>query len=276
MTGFITDQQAAQTCSLAGLATMKGKMVKLQQLQAALVQHMREAEEAKDHSNVVRYALFGLRIVKASCDAAIGITGAALEGPFGKLSAAYSGATPFAENIGKTIAGEKVGAAGWVKAANSAGSAMLEKSGLDGVAKGAAELQFIKSDIVVDAFAQNEEDLLKDTARYAEKIALISAEALKKKGLVKFYSISKEVVLVADSYASAYKELKSNDMSATLDASVRGFKLSLARLDRQLVLLGAEISRCDAQLRAQGALTAPVSAADHLFESPARAMFSLP
>ena len=255
---------------MAGLATMKGRMIKLTQLRAALDQHVREAEEAKDNSNVIRYALFGLRIVKASCDAAIGITGAALEGPFATLSAAYSGATPFAENIGMTIAGEHVGAAGWVKAGNAAGTALLEKSGLEGVAKGAAELQFIKSDIVVDAFEQNEDDLLKDTARYAEKVALIALEAAKKKGAAKFYAISKEVVLVASSYASAYKELKSNDMSATLDASVRGFKLSLARLDRQLNLLAAEIVRCDAQLRAQGTLTGPISPETYLMQLHSR------
>jgi hypothetical protein len=270
--GFIGDTKAVQACSLKGVATIKGKIVKLMSLQGMVRQQINDAGEARSHGELIRWALFGLRVTKASCDATISIVAEVVGevpvvgGKVKAISAIYSGATPMAENLGKAMAGQPIGAGGWIKAGTAGARAAINTTMPEGAMRDVVELQTFKSDIVVDAFSQDEQGLLKDVYSYNEKVALMGASAAGWKAAAKVYNVGKEVVTVGKAYADAYSELKANDQSAMWDGTIRNLRLTLSRLDGQILVLRRQVTACEAELMAKGSLSQRISPVDRLIQ----------
>jgi hypothetical protein len=271
--GFLDDRKSVQACSLAGVATMKGKIVTLIGLQGMIQQQINEAGEARSHGELIRWALFGLRVTKASCDATISIVAEVMGavpvvgGKVKAISAVYSGATPMAENLGKVIAGQQVGAGGWIKAGTAGARAAMKTTMPEGTMRDLVELQTFKSDIVVDAFSQDEHGLLKDVYKYNEKVGLMAAKAAGWKTGAKVYNVGKQVVTVGKAYADAYSELKSNDQSAMWKGTMRNLRLTLSRLDGQILVLRQRVTTCEAELAAKGRLSQRIEPVDYLMRS---------
>jgi hypothetical protein len=136
----------------------------------------------------------------------------------------------------------------------------------EGTMRDVVELQTFKSDIVVDAFSQDENGLLRDVYKYNEKLALMGAKAAGWKAAAKVYNVGKQVVMVGRAYADAYSELKSNDQSAMWSSTVRNLRLTLSRLDGQILALRRQVTACEAELMAKGSLSQRIGPADRLIQ----------
>lgn len=264
--GMITDQKSIQTCSLSGLATMRGKEVELLQIRAAMIANSKEADAATDYADLMRTALFGLQLTKAACDAVLGIVGALAEGPAKGIAQGYSIASPLAEAGGKFIAGAPAGDS-LRKGFDAAAKVGLKNSKLDSGIRDVVELKKIQSDIVVDAVTSDYQRLRADLYAYGEKLAKMTAEAVKNKTVGKVLDVGKTLYKAATAYMSAYDEYKDNDMSRAMDGAKKTFRTYQASIERRLIVLQHEISECEGALVKQGALKIDAftsSAADSL------------
>ena len=247
--GAIYDMQSFQRCTLSGLSTMKGKLVKLQELRRGFETSVREVDAARNQMEVASALLFGLKLVKASCDAVISI-GGELGGPQLKaLSAGYEGLNPFAENAGKLAAGQRVGAGDWVKAATSGANAVAGRF-TNGAITDVIELQKIKSDIVVDAVNGDVESVLKGVfVDYLGKITTMSLQYVGRETAAKYVNVGKEIAETGYAMAKAYEEFRQNSDTSSFEGNKRFFQSQLFKVQRQIDTLQLLIARCEAELR---------------------------
>jgi hypothetical protein len=259
--GAIYDTQAVQSCNLAGIALMKGKIVKLQQLQQSIEANWRECEKARSAAELNNAVLLSLKLVKASCDSFLGIAEDITSGtPIGiaakRINAAYNGVDQFATIAGKKIAGEKVGGAEWTKASNAAASNafkfVVPQHELDDL----VSLQKIKTDIIVDAVAQDEKSIAKDMQSYGWKLGEMTAKAIdkgidqaSKKVWGRFVKVGKQLVGASQKMWKAYEDWKHDDMNASLEGIKRSFKAQHMHVQQQIDALVKAIADCELVLR---------------------------
>lgn len=249
--GAIYDPQSFQRCTLSGLSTMKGRLVKLGELKRGLETSMREVDGARTQMEVASAVLFGLKLVKASCDAFIGIGGELGGRPLKVVSGVYKAATPFAENTGKLIGGQRVGAGDWVKAATGGISAAT------GIVKGGpiadlVELKKIQSDIIVDAVNGDTKSVLKGVfVDYLGKVTTMSFEYLGREATAKYVNVGREIAETGYKLAEAYEEYRGNSDTTMYDGSKRLFQSQLFKAQRQIDNLQSWVTSCEAQLSAQ-------------------------
>lgn len=245
----ITDPSVRQSCSLAGISMMRGKLVDLDKLQKLIEQNIVEAEEAETKGDLINAALFALRIIKASCDATIGILATALPGPASKaVAAGYGAAEPFATNVGKLSAGQSVSGKEWAKAGNAAlmnGVKMADKTD---TLSDFYSLTKIKNDIIIDAAAQDEKAIIKDLANYGIELTKMSVKFAGKKTWGKVISIGKQLVTAGQKYVEAYKEMKDGDISAQLQGAKRMANAQLLRVQQQIGTLRQALSDCELEM----------------------------
>ena len=259
--GAIYDEQARQSCSLAGITLMKGKITRLQQLQRSIEANWREAEQARSSAELNNAILLSLKLVKASCDAFIGIAGS-MAGPKGEvIDKIYGAADPFATIAGKMIAGDKVNGSEWAKAANTGVSSALGAK-FDKFSD-VIDLQKVKTDLVVDAIAQDEKSLLEDMQNYGTKVAEMTAKhadsvresaaraagkTVAKAAWGRFVAVGKNLITAGQKFATAYEEWKQDDMNATLEGIKRQAKAHHLRVQQQIDALTQAIGDCELSL----------------------------
>lgn len=117
---FIQDKDMAQTCSLAGIATMKGKATELRSLAKLVADQIREVDKEKDFAGLINKALLVSKVVKATADAFIDLA-STVTGPQGdKVSAGYSALSQFGSGASKMANGQSGGLAEMAKGGVSA------------------------------------------------------------------------------------------------------------------------------------------------------------
>lgn len=265
--GMVTDNQTMRTCNLAGLATMKGKETDLLKIRAAMIANIREADGATTYADVMRTALLGLQLTKATCDAALGIAGAVAEGPLKAIATVYAGATPMAEFAGKSMASGTFNKADAIKAANKSALAAVKMSKISNDMKDVVELKSIQTDIVVDAVNSDFDKIKRDMIALGEKMVKMSLNAIKQKSVSKIYDVTKQVYKAGQAYLTAYEEYRSNDMSGAMEGAKRTFRIYQGMIERQLLVLQREVGECETALYKQGVLSGDYfkpKAEDHL------------
>ena len=244
----VTDPSVRQSCSLAGISMMRGKLVDLDKLQKLIEQNIVEAEEAETKGDLINAALFALRIIKASCDATVSIL-ADFTGPAGKaVDLAYGAADPFASNVGKLTAGQKVSGAEWAKAGNAA-----VMNGVQAVTKNdnlgdLASLTKIKSDIIIDATAKDEKAVIEDLASYGVELTKMSVKYAGKETWGKVINIGKQLVGAGQKYVEAYKEMKDGDISGQMQGVKKMANAQLLRVQQQIGALRQALTNCEMEM----------------------------
>ncbi len=246
--GAILDPGARQSCSLAGVSMMKGKLVQLEDLQKIIENNIVEADQAETEGDLIRAMLFSLRVIKATCDATIGIL--VNFAPVGGkvVGAVYGGAEPFATNVGKLTAGQKVTGTEWAKAANAGAMNAIKGANPDGIAGDFASLQKFKNDIIIDAVNQDEKAILKDLANYGIELTKMTVKYAGKKSWGKVIAVGKQLVTAGQKFAEAYKELKDGDISGQMQGAKRMANAQLLRVKQQIGTLRQVIGDCELEL----------------------------
>jgi hypothetical protein len=246
--GAIYDKQAVQSCSLAGITLMKGKLIELRQLQRSIDTNWREAEQARSSAELNNALLLSLKLVKASCDAMIGVLASAA-GPQGKVvGAVYGGLDPFAKILGKGIAGDHIQAQEWAKAANAGASAAFAVASPNSPYADVVCLQKIKTDLLVDALAQDEKAVMKDLQSYGVKLTEMSLKFAGQQTWGRVVSVGKQLVGAGQQYAKAYAEWKQDDLNSTFDGVKRMAKAQHLQVQQQIDALITAISNCEAPI----------------------------
>lgn len=264
--GAVFEAQAVQSCSLAAISLMKGKIVRLQQLQRSIEANWRECEKARSTAELNNAVLLSLKLVKASCDAFLGIAEAvATTGPLAKtpvgaaakrVNAAYSGLEPLATIAGKRLAGETVAATEWTKAGNAVASNAFKFVAPNHDLDDVVSRQKIKTDLVVDAIAQDEKSISRDMQSYGWKLGEITAKAVdqgisaaSKKAWTRFVKVGRHFVGAAQKMWKSYEEWKRDDMNASLEGIKRSFKAQHMHVQQQIDALVRAIDECELTLR---------------------------
>lgn len=244
----ITDPSVRQSCSLAGISMMRGKLVDLENLQRLIEQNIVEAEEAETKGDLINAALFALRIIKASCDATIGIL-ADFTGPGGKVvDLAYGAADPFASNVGKLSAGQSVSGGDWAKAGNAALMAGLQKTTKNDSLGDFYSLTKIKNDIIIDAAAKDEKAIIEDLASYGVELTKMTVKYAGKETWGKVINIGKQLVGAGQKYVEAYKEMKNGDISSQMQGAKRMAKAQILRVQQQIGSLRQALTDCELEM----------------------------
>lgn len=247
--GAVFDPKARQSCSLAGISMMRGKLVDLEKLQKLIEQNIVEAEEAETKGDLINAALFALRVIKASCDATVSILATVDPTPVMKAWAAgYGAAEPFATNVGKLGAGQSVSGKEWAKAGNAAAMNGLKMANGDGTLSDFYSLTKIKNDIIIDAAAQDEKAILKDLTNYGIELTKMSVKFAGKKTWGTVISIGKQLVSAGQKYAEAYEELKAGDISSQMQGAKRMARAQLLRVQQQIAELRQAVVQCELSL----------------------------
>jgi len=267
--GICVEPKAVQTCSLANITLMKGKIVTLQQLQRSIEGNWRDCEKARSGAELNNAMLLSLRLVKASCDAVLGVAEAlapkVIEKQAKTVVAAYSAADPLATMVGKKFAGETVTGADWAKAATAGAASAAKVYGVRAGGPGgdlidsAASLQKVNADVVIDAIKQDESAIGKDMNAYVWKLAELTAKMYqtadnletksKASAFKKFAKISKQVIGTGLNFYKAYKDWKKDDMNASLEGIKKTFEAQHKHVQTQIDALVRTISDCENQLQ---------------------------
>ena len=244
----IYDPQARQSCSLAGVSMMKGKLVQLQDLQKIIENNIVEADKAETEGDLIRAMLFSLRVIKATCDATIGILVNFAPAGGKVVGAVYGGAEPFATNLGKLTAGQNVSGAEWAKAVNAGAMNAVKGANPDSIVGDLASLQKFKNDIIIDAVNQDEKAILKDLTGYGIELTKMTVKYAGAKTWAKVIGIGKQQVTAGQKFAEAYQELKDGDISGQMQGAKRMAKAQLLRVQQQIGALSQAIADCELTL----------------------------
>lgn len=234
-------QLATQSCTVENITIMRGEVMKLYDLRRMIQANIRETESARTESNIVNAVTFGLQVVKASCDVVLGVAGE-VYAPAKGISTAYSGLQPSAQLLGKEIAGQATTAQDWSKAANAGANAAIKRQlGVDSPFQNLVSLNKIKTDLLIDASAQDLGSVYKDVAAYAVTLSAWAAKEAGAKATGKVIKVGAEIAKAGVAYYGAYDDWKKNDMNATFDGIIAGSK-------KQLNLIGGQISELEKAL----------------------------
>ncbi len=241
---------STQTCSADNITIMRGQVMRLSGVRSMIWANIREAERAKSSASLLNNALFVARMVKASCDVIIGVAGE-LYPPAKGISLFYSGVTPAAENVvGKGLAGQTVTAQDYASAANAGGHAILKKLGGTSPLADLADYNKVKTDVVINAMARDEEGVYKSLGDYTVTLSAWAVETAGKTALSKGLKVGAELAKGGLAYRDAIKDWQSGDMDSTFDAGIAVSRRQLttitsriSELERTLIACGAEMPR---------------------------------
>jgi len=240
----IIKQLATQTCSVDNITIMRGQIMRLNGIRAMIWANIREAERAKDSASLVNNVLFGLQMVKATCDVVIGVAGEFLPAAAG-ISTIYSGVTPNAENLGKALAGQNVGGADLAKGTVAGlNAAVKQRLGTDSPLADVADLNKVKADLLINATALDEKAVMRSLADYAVVMSSWTAKLAGQAALGKAIKTTGEAIKAGFAYHAAYKEWTEGDMDATFDAGIALSKRHLTKISTQISTLEADLAAC--------------------------------
>lgn len=240
----IIKQLGLQSCSVDNIRIMRGQVIRLQGIRAMIWANIREAERSKDSASLVNNVLFGLQMIKATCDVILGVAGEVLPGAAGG-STVYSGITPNAENLGKFAAGQNVGGADLAKGATAGLNAVIkQRLGVDSPLADFADLNKVKADIVINATALDEKALIASLIDYGVVLSSWTVKAAGKATLGKVIKTGDELRKAGLAYHAAYVEWRDGDMDATFDAGIKMANQQLNTITNQIQTLETHLAMC--------------------------------
>lgn len=246
MDPIIIKQLATQTCSVDNITIMRGQVMRLNGIRAMIWANIREAERSKSSASLINNMLFGLQMVKATCDVIMGVAGEFVPAAAG-ISTVYSGVQPNAENLGKFAAGQNVGAADLAKGVNAGLHATVkQRLGVDAPLADLADLNKVKADLVINATALDEKALVGSLVDYGVVLGSWITKAAGKAAFAKAIKTTDEIRKAGLAYHSAFKEWDNGDMDSTFEAGI-------AMSHRQLTKITSRISTLENDLKACGA-----------------------
>lgn len=163
---IIIRQLAMQTCSVDNITIMRSQVMQLNGIRAVTWANIRETETSRSSVSLINNMLFGLQMVKATCDVIMDVAGEFVPAAAG-ISTVYSGVQPNAENLGKFAAGQNVRAADLAKGINAGLRATVkQRLGVDAPLADLADLKKVKADLVINATALDEKALVRSLVDY--------------------------------------------------------------------------------------------------------------
>lgn len=241
-------QLGLKSCSVDNIRIMRGDVVRLTMIRDMALADLRQAERSKNKASLANHVLFGLQMVKATCDVVLGVAGE-LSVVAKPISSAYSGLTPNAENLGKLIAGDKVGAADFAKGANAGLNSVIKKKlGMDSPLEDLADLNKVKADILINATAYDEKAVIASLWDYGVVLGAWMVKAAKNEALGKSIKTADEIRKAGLAYHAAYKEWKDGDVSASFKAGMRIVQKQVETITTQIQKLEKNLAACGADM----------------------------
>lgn len=237
-------QAATQSCTVENITIMRGEVMKLYDLRRMIQANIRETESAKSESNIVNAVLFGLQVVKATCDVVIGVAGEVYV-PAKGIATVYSGVQPSATLLGKGMSGQAISGQDVGKALNAGVTAGVKKGlGVDSPFQNLVGLNKIKTDLLIDASAQDMDSVYKDVAAYAVSLSSWAAKEAGAKAAGKVIKVGSEVAKAGVAFYAAYDDWKKNDMDANFDGIIASSKKQLNLISGQISELEKALMKC--------------------------------
>lgn len=248
MDPIIIKQLATQTCSVDNMTIMRGQVMRLNGIRMMILANIRDAERSKNSAWMVNNMLFGLQIVKATCDIVLGIAGEWIPGATG-VSSIYSAVQPNAENFGKLAAGQNVSGADVTKGANAGLNLLIKKRlGVDSPFSDFADLNKVKADVVINATALDEKALVSSLIDYGVVLSAWTAKEAGKAAVGKAIKTTDEIRKAGLAYHSAFKEWENGGMDSTFDAGMAISRRQLTKISSQISALESDLHACGAQM----------------------------
>lgn len=244
----IIKQLATQTCSVDNITIMRGQVMRLNGIRAMIWANIREAEQSKSSASLINNVLFGLQMVKATCDIVIGVAGEWIPAASG-VSTVYSGIQPNAENLGKLAAGQHVGGADFAKGGVAGLNALVKKRlGVDSPLTDFADYNKVKADIVINATVLDEKALVGSLVEYGAVLSSWIAKEAGKAAIGKAIKTTDEIRKAGLAYHAAYKEWKNGDMDATFESGIAMSHRQLTKISAQISALENDLAACGAEM----------------------------
>ncbi|QDH35025.1 hypothetical protein [Porphyrobacter sp. YT40] len=240
----VIKQLGLQSCTVDNIRIMRGQVIRLQGIRAMIWANIREAERAKTSAALVNSVLFGLQMVKATCDVVIGVAGEWLPVATG-VSTVYSGITPNAENVGKLASGQDIGWADFGKGGVAGLNAIVkQRLGVDSPLADFADLNKVKADIVINATAMDEQALVSSLVDYGVVLSSWAAKEAGRQSLGRAIKSVDEARKASLAYHAAYKEWRDGDMDGTFDAGIKMANQQLITITNKIQTLESHLSMC--------------------------------
>ena len=251
LAGYVTERNAYQVCSMAGISAVKGKITNLTELRRSIGQSLVELDKAKSDVAFWSAALLTAQLAKASCDAFMEIAGN-LTGPAGQgIAAAYGAANPLVDAAARSGAGQKN--VSWAKAMNASASVVTKHA--VPMSKGGEmlfDLQTFKTDIVIDAVNGDADGIKGDLQGYSLELTAITAKELMHKlpeeKADRIVGTGKALIELGLKVAEAVSEYRQGSDSSALEGTRRTLKVQAKRIDAQIADLQRILDSCQAAL----------------------------
>lgn len=245
----IIKQMAMQTCSADNITIMRGQVMRLYNIRSMLWADIRKAEREKNSAALINNVIFGLQMVKATCDVVIAVAGE-LVPKAAIVSNAYSALQGNSENVGTLIAGQQVGMADFAKGFGAGVNSIVKhRLGTDSPLLDFADLTKVKADIVINAAALEEKELLESVVDYHITLVAWTTKASGNPAASKLLKSGQEVVKAGMAYHSAYTDWKSSDLNATFDAGIAMSRRQLDQISIQITNVEHALAACGGQIK---------------------------
>ena len=228
----IIKMASKQTCSVDNITLMRGQLIKFHEIRNLIYANMREAKKAKSDAAFYNNVLFGLQMVKATCDVIINVAGE-LPGAGKLVKRVYGAAQPAAELGGKAWAGQTITKADMAKTGNAVIGAGLSHRLNDSPLSDLAASQKLKADVVINATAKDMEGVMFSLAEQQAQLADWAIKVAKGPGgkeAIPLVSAGVDVIKAGYAYKKAYEERKKIDekkMKTTINNEVSNIVLDL-------------------------------------------------
>ena len=243
----IIKMASTQACSIDNITLMRGKLIKFHEIRNLIYANIRDARMAKGEAAFYNNMLFGLQMVKATCDVIINVAGE-LPAAGKVVKRVYGAAQPVAELGGKAWAGQTITTAELARTGNAVIGAGLSHRLGDSPFADLAANQKLKADVVINATARDMEGVMFSLAEYQAQLAdwaIKTAKSLGGKESLPLISAGVDVIKAGYAYKQAYDDWKKGDMGETFDAGV-------AMSQRQLTQISTKIAEVERALNACG------------------------
>ena len=241
----IIKQLATQTCSAGNITIMRGQLIRLSEIRSMLHADIREAEQNQDTAALERHVLFGLQLVKATCDVVVTVAGEFGPPPMKVISTLYSGAQPSAELLGKSISGQSVSMAEWATGLNAGIHAGIKvRLGVDSDMVNLADLNQLKTDIFINAVAGDADGVVQAIIDRQLLMAGWVADLTTKADVSTVMNSGIAVAKAALAYKAAYDEWKSGDLSDVFATGIAVAKRQIDQISGQIAGLERDLAAC--------------------------------
>ncbi|WP_298466332.1 hypothetical protein [uncultured Erythrobacter sp.] len=241
-------QAGTQTCSADNITIMRGQMIRLNGLRAMITANIRQAEREKTKASLLNNLVFGLQVVKASCDVIIGVAGELVPGA-SKVSNVYFGIQPSAELLGTAIAGQPVTFQDGAKALTAGGAAVAERRfGTNTHYSHFIDHTKVHADIMIDAAALDVDEVFADVRDYGVVMSSWIAHATRNPAVGRLIKSGDAMIKAGSAYHEAYDQWQKHDLDATFDSGIAVSRRQLTTISAQVSELERTLIGCGAEM----------------------------